>query len=318
MRHGATMIEIRRLLHSIPFYVKIRRYGLMNTIKRMYYRQRIKSLCYSDLVPQGMVAPCEIHLLTSAWDWDLALWAVGSFYHWTQVDWPLVVHDGGGMRPEWFAIFKKLFPNCRVIHAVEADFFVNSFLTNKGLSATIHARTNYNLMRKVIDTAVACQSDRYILLDSDVLFFRQPNQILDLVKSKNDRIHLLRDYQDSYSIDSETANHELKMILPPLINTGLAVIPRNTIDFDAMEGIFSKGVLPLNKDGFAEQTLLALLAGRNGYDYFPCDYEVVTKPLVSYDMAGTFRHYVGPVKKLFFDEGVPLYINSRLNKFVAE
>lgn len=300
---------IRNKIRTISLYVKLRRYGLMNTIRRHYYKRmmgRIKSI---PLVSQSPIQPCEVHILTSAWDWDLAFWALHSFYHWTSVDWPLVVHDGGGLGPREWAIFRSHFPNARFLPASQADVLVNKWLAERNLSSTIHARANYNLMRKVIDTAITCQAPRYILLDSDVLFFQNPSHLTRLAQDKDQKIHLLRDYQDSYSIDSDAAQIQLGIKLPATINTGLAFIPKASINFKFAETIFQKKVIPLNRDGFAEQTILALLASLSGFEYLPEDYKVVTGPSIS--RSDTFRHYVGPVKRLFFDEGVPLFIQRK-------
>jgi hypothetical protein len=296
--------------YMFPLYLKLRRYGFTNTLRRYYYSRQQACLRVPKLARQGAEAHCEVHVLTSAWDWDLALWAVGSFYHFSEVNWPLVVHDGGGMRPEWFARFEQLFPGCRVVSCTEANELVNSTFQNRLLPATLHARTNCKLMRKVIDTAVVCQASRYVLLDSDVLFFQKPCHLLNLLKGTDGIMHLLRDYQDSYSIEPEAAIKELGIQLPPEINTGLALIPKLSVDFQAIEDIFAKRMIPLDKDGFAEQTVLALLAQRHGFDYLPSDYAVVTGPLGKQESPGVCRHYVGPVKKLFFDEGVPRFINS--------
>lgn len=300
---------IRSKVRGLPLYVKLRRYGVMNTIRRLYYQRLMARMGSVSLATQSAAQPCEVHLLTSTWDWDLALWALLSFYHWASIDWPLVVHDGGGLGPQEWSCFKTHFPNARLVPASQADGLVNHWLAERDLSATIHARANYNLMRKVIDTAVVCQAPRYILLDSDVLFFRTPTYLLHLVHESNQRFHLLRDYQDSYSIDFDTAQGKLGINLPPTINTGLAVIPKSAVDFAAMDNIFQQSVIPLDQDGFAEQTILALIASLAGFDYLPEDYKVVTGRMDS--QTDTFRHYVGPVKRLFFDEGVPWFLQQK-------
>jgi hypothetical protein len=138
------------------------------------------------------------------------------------------------------------------------------------------------------------------------LFFKKPDHLLRISQENNPQIHLLRDYQNSYSINSDVSKFELGLSLPDTINTGLAVIPKSAIDFDFMETIFDKSVIPLDQDGFAEQTVLALLASQAGFEYFPEDYKVVTCPSANRDEI--LRHYVGPVKRLFFDEGVPMFI----------
>jgi hypothetical protein len=297
---------IKSKIRSSSLYVKVRRYGIINTIRRLYYKRMMRRIDGISIVSQSTLQPCEVHILTSAWDWDLALWALHSFYHWTSVDWPLVVHDGGGLGPREWAIFRSHFPNARFLPASQADVLVNKWLAERDLSSTIHARANYNLMRKVIDTAITCQARRYILLDSDVLFFKKPDHLLRIAQENNPQIHLLRDYQNSYSINSDVSKFELGLSLPDTINTGLAVIPKSAIDFEFMETIFDKSVIPLDQDGFAEQTVLALLASQAGFEYLPEVYKVVTCPSSNRDEI--LRHYVGPVKRLFFDEGVPMFI----------
>ena len=46
-------------------------------------------------VSEQSSAACEVHLLTYNADWMTALWAAKSFYHYAQVDYPIVWHEGG-------------------------------------------------------------------------------------------------------------------------------------------------------------------------------------------------------------------------------
>lgn len=296
---------IQNYLRRSMLYVKIRRYGLVNTIRRLYYHRvisRMSRVCLSD---QSAAQPCEVHVLTSVWDWDLALWALRSFYQNSMVDWPLVIHDGGGLGQREWSCIREHFPKARLLGAEQSDKMVEQWLAERKYSAISRARGKYNLMRKIVDTTIACQAPRFILLDSDVLFFRKPHHLVRLAREETRHIHLLRDYQDSYSIDRETALEKIGVNLPPAVNTGLALVPVAAVDFDALEGIFNKDVIPLDKDGFAEQTVVALIASLSGFEYLPVEYKVVTGP--SPPGSDICRHYVGPVKRLFFDEGVPIY-----------
>lgn len=301
--------NLKQLLSKIPLYLKIRRYGLLNTLRRLHYRRILGRFKSIDIATQSNSQPCEIYLLTSAWDWDLALWALYSFYYWAQVNWPLVVLDDGSLRNREISQISRLFPNVRLIRAAEADHHAQSFLRARQCTTLAIARSQNMMMRKFVDPVVFCQSNKFILLDSDVLFFSHPKSLLKSSQSTDMRFHFLRDYQDSYSIDAATSLDKLGISLPSKINTGLAVIPKSAFDFIRIESVVSKGVVPLDQYGqYAEQTLLALIAPDSGFDFLSDDYKVVTCPCNS--RTDVSRHYVGPVRKLFFDEGVPIFLNS--------
>jgi hypothetical protein len=248
---------------------------------------------------------CEVHVLTSFWDWDLAVWGIKSFYHHAGVDWPLVIHDGGGIDESVSDLLRRHFPESRIISAAEADIRVQERLEPPGFRALIRGRQVYNLMKKAIDFGVLCRARNVLLLDSDVLFFRHPTELIRSAQVETRRIILLRDYEDSYSIPRTAATEWFGVELPTCINSGLGVIPTGIIDLEFLDRVFASEKIPLDKDGFAEQTILALLAGKVGFAYLPDEYQVATGPVDLRRAGHVARHYVGPVKRLFFDEGVP-------------
>lgn len=302
--------QLRKLVRANGTYVRIRRYGIGNTWRRWRWNQRAAHTAPVRTRPTGIPNDGEVHVLTSSWDWDLAIWGLKSFYYQAQVDLPLVIHDGGGLSPEHVRTLQQHFPDARIILAPEADRLVNAKLQAGGYQATIRGRATYNLMKKVIDFAVLSDAPRILLLDSDILFFSRPTELLQLLATENDHIVLMRDYQDSYSVDRAVSKGLFGYELPSCINSGLGVIPTAKIDLPFIEEIFSGGRLPLDRDGFAEQTLLALLAARCGVGCLPESYEVVTGPRDIAAGGQIARHYVGPVKELFYDEGVPYLVKS--------
>ena len=158
---------------------------------------------------RGTNVPCEVHVLTSAYDWDLAVWGIKSFYNTSGVDWPLVIHDGGGLTAENMAELRGHFPNSWVVSAQEADRLVGEKLAVGGLAAVADVRARCRLMKKVIDFAVLVSAPRVLLLDSDVIFITHPAQLVHLGHTETNRIVLLRDYEDSYSIDRADARDGL-------------------------------------------------------------------------------------------------------------
>jgi len=303
----------RTALRKNLWYVRARRHGIPNTVQRWRYgalARRTPPVTTCAIGASNI--PCEVHVLTSAYDWDLAVWGIKSFYCTTGVDWPLVIHDGGGLTAESMAKLREHFPNSWVVTAQEADRLVGKKLARGGLAAVADGRARYNLMKKVIDFAVLASAPRVLLLDSDVLFFTHPAELVRLGHTETNRIVLLRDYQDSYSIDRADAQGWFGVELPECINSGLGVIPTHLVDLPFLDRVFAMNKVPLDKDGFAEQTVLGLLVGRAGATYLPDKYVVVTHPVDLANAGQVARHYVGPVKELFFDEGVPYLVKNNI------
>lgn len=240
----------------------------------------------------------------------MAIWAIKSFYYYAEVDWPLVIHDGGNLSAAIRSRLQTHFPDAWIVGAEEADRLVEAKLQLGRYSATIAGRRACNLMKKALDFALLAAAPRVLFLDSDVLFFARPRELVNRAKQEASGIVIMRDYQNSYSIDRAAALGNFGVPLPECINSGLGILPVRDVDLGFIEGVFSSGLLPLDKDGFAEQTLLALVASRAGFAYLPEEYCVVTGQANIGAARQIARHYVGPVKQLFFSEGVPHLVRT--------
>src|SRR5208337_4519524 len=142
----------RTALRKNLSYVRARRHGIPNTVRRWHYGALVRRT--PPVTTRAIGAPnvpCEVHVLISAYDWDLAVWGIKSFYNTSGVDWPLVIHDGGGLTAENMAELRGHFPNSWVVSAQEADRLVGEKLAVGGLAAVADVRARCRLMKKVID-----------------------------------------------------------------------------------------------------------------------------------------------------------------------
>ena len=79
-------------------------------------------------------------------------------------------------------------------------------------------------------------------------------------------------------------------------------------------GVFGGGdryALELTRH-MADQTVLGLLARRAGVTYLPDKYVVATHPVDLANAGQVARHYVGLVKELFFDKGIPYLVKNNI------
>jgi hypothetical protein len=301
------------MINTFPPYRILRSVARVGFVRSLIWRWRLRQILRAPAVisrPWGQHgAPCEFRIMTSGSDWMLAMWAAWSFYRWAGVDWPLAIHDGGGLSQPILTKMARLFPTARFISWEEANYEVEECLSRKGLHNLLEARRQNVMIRKLVDFSILGKAPCFISCDSDVLFFSKPYRLLELAKGNGPPFAFNRDSHTMYSIDSHHAKLWFGLTLPEKLNAGLGVLTRREVDLDFLNTAFALGKIPPDKDAFPEQTACALLVARSGRDGFlPENYSVATgtPPLNLKAIGAITRHYVGPVRYLFFDEGLKL------------
>jgi hypothetical protein len=244
----------------------------------------------------------EVHLLTSARDWMCAAWALASFVHATGRRWNMAIHDDGTLGDEARRMLRALFSSARIKDRKEADAEMETRLA--GHPRCLEYRRSHPLALKLFDCTMLAGAERLVLLDSDLVFFRRPDEVLEWVKTGKPDCMFNPDFQDAYCLSRESARERLQVDLHPRINTGLSLLPRGVVDIDFCEQSMADASLS-TKDSIAwrEQTLLALCASRYGTTRLLSErYEVHFEPWMSED--AITRHYVGDIRPLYYAEAI--------------
>jgi hypothetical protein len=242
---------------------------------------------------------CEIHVLTSAGDWLDLVWALKSFYRHSGRSYRLCIHDDGTLGPERMATLATHFPQARVISRSEADGAVLPALAFHPRCREFR-KTNH-LSPKVFDFAHYLTADRMLLLDSDVLFFAEPTELLRRIEDANYRKNCANgDVASAYTVEPADAKRLAGVDLIERFNSGLGLIHKDSLRLDWLEEFLG---LPGVIGHFwrIEQTLFALCSSRFGAELLPPEYDV---RLIGEVGAAPSRHYVGRIRHLLYGEGI--------------
>jgi hypothetical protein len=238
-------------------------------------------------------------VLTSNADCLNLIWALKSFYAASGRHYALCIHDDGTLAPAQASALAALFPEARIISKTEAEAGVLPTLTAYPRCQEFR-RTNH-LSPKVFDFVHYLQSDRMLLLDSDVLFFREPTELLRRIEDQGYRKNSVNaDVASAYTVSPKAALEIAQVNLIERFNSGLGLIHRDSLRLDWLEEFLA---LPEILGHFwrIEQTLFALCSSRYGVELLPKEYDVhLTGGL---DGAPS-RHYVGAIRHLFYREGI--------------
>ena len=245
--------------------------------------------------------PVPVHVLTGEKDWQLCAWMLASFFHCTEQNWNVVIHDDGtlteGTRKQLGAIFKT----ARIIPRAQADATIEQTL--QPLPFAYEYRGMHPLGLKLFDMPYYCEAERFIVLDSDVLFFNYPREIMDWIASGAKECWFNKDISDTTLITEANALEDLDVKLWPRVNSGLCLITKAAIDFEFCDRALGETSILKGHLWRVEQTLFALCASRFGKGgLLPKTYEVSLAKHAAEDCIA--RHYVGAVRDRFFGEGM--------------
>jgi hypothetical protein len=240
----------------------------------------------------------EVHLLCHRYDHLLAIWALKTFYHFSRAPLPLAIHLQGRVPRRLVERLRAHFPAARIIPQAEADARVGAALRAQALPRLLAARAANPLLMKVTDYAVLGAAPRVLGVDSDVLFFAPPAELLAAAAGAGSLFQ--RDLTTRYTLSPADARAWFGVEPAPCVNTGLMAFTRDPADLARCERYLSHpGVAA--RSGVLEQTLHALCAAERGpVAHLPPDDYLISlepggdyAPLVARHYAGSSRRMVG-------------------------
>jgi hypothetical protein len=277
------------------------REGWLRAWKRRRIQHRILDTPPLTTAETGAV---EVRVLTWRRDWINLIWALKSFYHFAGVDFPLYIHDGG-LAPGQADQLQKHFPQARLILPSAADAQVAEELRKRGLPRCLAYRQRNISTRKLFDFYLLSHAEFIISIDSDIVFFRRPEELI-APKALQKNLYN-KDCAYWYSMDLDQLEASFGIRPPPLVNSGLALVRRESMDFNLINQWL------VNPKLFAdawvtEQTLHALCSTIYGIELLPDPYCVATTPGLTPNMV--CKHYPGFFRYYLYAEGMKHLVNN--------
>lgn len=280
-------------------------------LTRHYFRHGIRGAYGREIIARRILrcAPitgltdvrCEIHVLTSRHDWLMLLWALRSFYRASGRNYRLCLHDDGSLLAADIAELRRQFPDARLISRAAADERLERLLAAAPICRS-HRAAN-PLLLKTFDFEAFLESERMVVLDSDLLFFRAPEALLERIEKAGPiQNGFNRDWRYGYSVAWEELEARAPVPVESHINSGLGVLQRGTVSVEWCEEYFRKFPSLPSHPHRIEQTLIALCAARSGHSMLPAPYDVHDGAT---DFTRPMRHYSGSFRRRLYTEGLP-------------
>ena len=279
------------------------RHGPLYPFRQSVFPRRILAARPIHTETSGDIKVC---VLTSRKDWLLCLWSLVSFYEFSGRRDPLLIFSDGTLSPCQQSAILHVFPDARIIQRSWADEAMSGVLDPYPRCMLYRAAQPF--AARIVDFPALCHSPFILVLDSDVLFFREPVELnAHLAARRPGSFVFLRDYQDAYFAPRHRIREEFGLDLPPAVNCGLMFADVSGFHYDWFEDWLTRP--EVFSHGWSEQTLWAMYGARMDIRILGGDY--VVRPGRGIPSRMVLRHYVTPVRDLMYVEGIP-YLDGLL------
>ena len=312
LRHAAGMLKYK-VLDCWPYKFKEMRAAKL----RKQFRPRAFEL--PQLPPPDSVE-VEIHMLCGKAQLDMGVWASWSILRFMN-NALLYVHSDGTLECEDINSWEKVVRGLVFISKEKADTRVESEISVRW-PLLYEWRCSYKSSAQVVDVHLFGETDRLVVMDSDVLCFREPVEVWGWVSAIEPAFRWHKDVRTCYIADIELLNQITGLSLPEAFTAGFCLIPRfGEKHFNHLEKVLKV----LTTDGrvdihrwWSPQTLDAICAAMDPHAKPLSRSYALTLGATSDDMV--LRHYVGVprVRPRYFTEGIPKLLASLAEENIQE
>jgi hypothetical protein len=279
--------ELRRVLEHGPSYLWRRYVAPGGILKRCTF--------HTD-----EVADVTVCVLTSSIDWLMCLWSLASFYNFSGLRLPLLIYSDGTLKSASIAQIKSVFPNARIVDPAEAEASGRQILSE--FPNCRRFRLQQPCARRIIDLPILCKSKSILMLDSDILFFRRPEELVECVATHcSGRFIFERDMQDAYFESPENIHKTFQVEVASQVNCGIMVADVSNFDYAQIERWL--GYDGIGKHPWAEQTLWAMYAGKGRTKFLSEPYDVSMSASIAPE--AVMKHYIKPIRDYIYTQGIP-------------
>lgn len=291
----------------------LRQHGVPLLIERFARRKAILS---SRPVHCDSSSTLEVHMQVCHRDWLNALWTLKSLRAHSDGDFGLFVYLDFNVPAEVRSIFETHFPGIRIPQHEWLDEQVRLRLTPIAPSLAALWRAHHSpTLYKMVNAWICARNPRLLYLDPDVLFFAMPTELLNFVQNGgNEKVLGLfnatklppQDLADSgaFSVSEAEVDEIYHLKLPRDFNAGIGVIQRENIDWPFIEEVLGTLRWIPDRTLLLDQTCLALLAARNGWEQLDRRRYLVDEGV--FNSSTIAAHYFGSSRRdAFYVEGIP-------------
>jgi hypothetical protein len=276
------------------------RHGVRNMIAHSI---NLKEMCLNTDSPKFLV-----YFLTGKKYWyqtAFCLYSLQKSSNKAQFD--AVFIDDGTLDDQLIEQIKRQFPSSTIRTQTEINKSVNEYLPYSKYPLLNKKREIYPHIRKLTDVHLASNGWK-LVLDSDMLFFKSPDQIIDWLKNPN-MPFFLHDPITSYHYSFGLMQNLTSQIVRQNLNVGIIGLKSESIDWQSLESWIKIMEDSEGASYYLEQALSAMVvAGQEIEIATPAAYIVLPNESETTKPSAVMHHYVAESKQWYLQKSWKLIV----------
>jgi len=223
-----------------------------------------------------------------------------------------VIYDDGSFDAELARECQRLFPGARVVPRAEIEAQLDRMLPSAKFPTLRARRLVYPNLRKLTDVHAGGRGWR-LVLDSDMLFFRRPDRLLEWLDAPTRPLHM-QDVHDAYGYPVPLLESITGTPVPRRVNVGICGLPSDAISWSQLEAWSAALHARAGTSYYEEQALTAMLLGRLPHECLPpAEYRLMPDDAECRHPTAVLHHYVDLSKRGYFRHAWKHVADASLN-----
>ena len=244
----------------------------------------------------------EIHMLCRKKDADMLAWSLTSFIRQSGICPKVIIHDDGTFDKDTVSKLEYRFPELEILSFEKADELVKN-MADLSPRLLEHRNNGHKLVHKLIDIFLLTQSEKVMILDSDILFFNRPDEILEFIYENSGHDSLITKNSGRYDLglsENYFKKYEFLKNNADFMNSGIILYKKNKIDLDKLLEYF-ENTRRAPGDYLVEMSGWACLIAQTKFRFLSPDRYPIKGKLNS---NAVMKHFTNPRRHEFYIYGI--------------
>jgi len=268
-------------------------------------RQEMEAAAYTlPALPIRTGTPnVTLHFLTGRRFWYQTAFCLHSFGQQSEAGIHAEIYDDGSLDSSLSRQLAQFGPGINLRAAPAIRERLDALLPEAKFPMLRERWRNYPNIRKLTDPHLGSTGWK-LVIDSDLLFFRRPDFLLDWLAAPDRPLHAV-DCEESYGYSRALMERLAGAPIPPLVNVGLCGLRSESLNWPEIEAWCAELIAREKTSYYLEQALVAMLVAREKARAVAPAADYVTKPGRAEGLAPTavMHHYVAESKRWYFRSG---------------
>lgn len=228
------------------------------------------------------------------------LYCIQSLIKSSAAQFKFILVDDGSFNPELLKRVEKQLPGAQVITQNKISENLQNTLPETHYPYLHKKREVYPHIKKLTDVHTIPGDDWKLVLDSDMLFWHEPADLINWLNNPQSPLHMI-DCTEAYGYSQQLMAQLAGAPVKPLLNVGAIGLKSKAIDWDKLENWVKTLEEQEGTSYYLEQALSAMLIGNADATVLKSgDYIVNPSPDQIKNQTGILHHYVDLSKEGYF------------------